>query len=191
MSHTYNFKQSAINPIQSAVSATKLIRHPSTTITRFHTQAYRRSRAVHSAKPGSPSIAVQLIAPSNVKPETRQGSGETAVLRALGQQLPVAAVRTARDTTAAHGNTSATLSQHVVGASVGGVALIGACVGVGTRLVGAVERLKISRTLNHSDGLPDFGGGRGVAVVLLRFAASLVDDLSIARHGYLFFGDDR
>lgn len=99
------------------------------------------------------------------------------------------AVRTSR-----HRQTAPALPQHVVAARV---ALIGARVRVGPRVVRAVEWLAgvmlrlVTRTLHDANGLPDLAGRRRVAVVLLGLAATLVDDLAVAGDCHLLFRDDR
>lgn len=91
---------------------------------------------------------------------------------------------------AAYRGRTARFPEHVITAGVGGVTLIGARVRIRPGLVRAVERLDVPRPVHDSHRLPYLAGRRGVVIVFLRLAASLVHDLSAPRHGHLLLRHD-
>lgn len=92
---------------------------------------------------------------------------------------------------ASRGGGAASLTQHVIAAGVGRVALIRAGVRVWPGIVRTVERLDVTRPMDDSHRFPYLAGRRRVIIVLLGLATSLVDDLTTTRDGDLFLRHDR
>jgi len=92
------------------------------------------------------------------------------------------------DRTSRSGGT-ASLSENMIAASR--VTLVGTGVRVWPGVVGAVEWLNVSRSMDDSHRLPYFTGRRRIIIVLLGLATSLVNNFTATSDGDLFLRHNR